>query len=78
MVKAAGVAVSVALLVPAAALSLPAASAAGSLEPSSALLVSLAVVSAYARCVAVAWGCMAFAVIVMGIVALTMDVHAIA
>ena len=71
-------AVSVALLALAAVLSLPAASAAGSLEPSSALLVSLAVVSACARCVAVAWGCMDFAVIVMGIVALTMDVHAIA
>lgn len=48
------------------------------LVPSSALPVPLLVASACACCVAVAWGCMASAMAAMGIVALTMDVHAIA
>lgn len=46
--------------------------------PSSALPVSLLVASACACCSAVARGCMASAMAAMGIVALTMDVHAIA
>ena len=46
--------------------------------PSSALPVSLFVASACACCSAVARGCMASAMAAMGIVALTMDVHAIA
>ena len=48
------------------------------LVPSSALPVSLLVVSACACCSAVAGGCMASAMACMGSVALTMDVHAIA
>lgn len=44
--------------------------------PSSALPVSLAVASACACCPAVACGWMASAMAAMGIVALTMDVHA--
>lgn len=48
------------------------------LVPSSALPVSLFVVSACACCSAVAGGWMASAMVAMGIVALTMDVHAIA
>lgn len=48
------------------------------LVPSSALPVSLLVVSACACCSAVAGGWMASAMAAMGIVALTMDVHAIA
>lgn len=46
--------------------------------PSSALPVSLLVASACACCSAVGRGCMASAMAAMGIVALTMDVHAIA
>ena len=46
--------------------------------PSSALPVPLLVVSACACCSAVARGCMASAMAAMGIVAPTMDVHAIA
>lgn len=46
--------------------------------PSSALAVSLLVASACACCVAVARGWMASAMAAMGIVAPTMDVHAIA
>ena len=46
--------------------------------PSSDLPVSLFVVSACACCLAVARGCMASAMAAIGIVALTMDVHAIA
>lgn len=45
---------------------------------SSALSVSLFVASARACCSAVARGCMASAMVAMGIVELTMDVHAIA
>ena len=48
------------------------------LVPSSALPVSLLVVSACACCSAVAGGWMASAMAAMGTVALTMDVHAIA
>ena len=48
------------------------------LVPSSALLVSLFVASACACCSAVAGGCIASAMAAMGIVAPTMDVHAIA
>lgn len=48
------------------------------LVPSSALPVSLLVASACACCSAVARGCMASAMAAMGIVALIMDVHAIA
>lgn len=48
------------------------------LAPSSDLPVSLFVVSACACCSAVARGCMASAMAAIGIVALTMDVHAIA
>lgn len=48
------------------------------LVPSSALPVSLLVVSACACCSAVAGGWMASAMAAMGIVAPTMDVHAIA
>lgn len=48
------------------------------LMPSSALPVSLPMASACACCSAVSRGCMAFAMAAMGIVALTMDVHAIA
>lgn len=48
------------------------------LEPSSALPVPLFVESACACCSAVARGCMASAMAAMGIVAPTMDVHAIA
>ena len=48
------------------------------LAPSSALPVSLLVVSACACCSAVAGVWMASAMATMGIVALTMDVHAIA
>lgn len=48
------------------------------LVPSSALPVSLFVASACARCSAVSWGCMAFAMAALGIVAPTMDAHAIA
>ena len=48
------------------------------LVPLSALPVSLLVASTCACCSAVAQGCMASAMAVMGIVALTMDVHAIA
>lgn len=48
------------------------------LVPSSALPVSLLVAPACACCPAVARGCMASAMAAMGIVALTMDVHAIA
>lgn len=48
------------------------------LVPSSALPVSLLVVSACACCSAVARGCMASAMAAMGNVAPTMDVHAIA
>ena len=46
--------------------------------PSSALPVPLLVASAYACCSAVARGCVVSAMAAMGIVALTMDVHAIA
>lgn len=46
--------------------------------PSSALPVPLLVASACACCSAVARGCMASAMAAMGIVAPTMDVHAIA
>ena len=46
--------------------------------PSSALAVSLLVASACACCSAVARGCMTSAMASIGIVALTMDVHAIA
>ena len=46
--------------------------------PSSALPVSLLVASACACCSAVAGGCIASAMAAMGIVALTMDEHAIA
>lgn len=48
------------------------------LVPSSDLPVSLLVASACAYCSAVARGCMASAMAAVGIVALTMDVHAIA
>ena len=48
------------------------------LVPFSALLVSLLVASACACCSAVARGWMTSAMAAMGIVALTMDVHAIA
>lgn len=48
------------------------------MAPSSALPVSLLVASACACCSAVARGCMASAMAAMGIVAPTMDVHAIA
>ena len=48
------------------------------LVPSSALPVSPPVASACACCSAAARGCMASAMAAMGIVALTMDVHAIA
>lgn len=48
------------------------------LAPSSALPASLLVASACACCSAVARGRMASAMAAMGIVALTMDVHAIA
>lgn len=48
------------------------------LMPSSALPVSPFVALACACCSAVARGCMASAMAAMGIVALTMDVHAIA
>ena len=48
------------------------------LVPSSALPASLFVASAYACCSAVARGCIASAMAATGIVALTMDVHAIA
>lgn len=48
------------------------------LAPSSALSASLLVASACACCVAVARGWMASAMAAMGIVAPTMDVHAIA
>lgn len=48
------------------------------LVPSSALPVSLLVASACACCSAVARGCMASAMAAIGIVAPTMDVHAIA
>ena len=48
------------------------------LVPSSALPVSLPVASACACCSAVAGGCIASAMAAMGIVALTMDEHAIA
>lgn len=48
------------------------------LVPSLALPVSLLVASACACCSAVARGCMAFAMAALGIVAPTMDVHAIA
>lgn len=48
------------------------------LVPSSALPVSLFVASACACCSAVAGGCIASAMAAMGIVAPTMDVHAIA
>lgn len=46
--------------------------------PSSALPVSLLVLSACACCSAVGRGCMVSAMAAMGIVELTMDVHAIA
>lgn len=46
--------------------------------PSSALPVPLLLVSACACCSAVARGCVVSAMAAMGIVALTMDVHAIA
>lgn len=48
------------------------------MAPSSALPVSLLVASACACCSAVAGGWMASAMVAMGIVELTMDVHAIA
>lgn len=48
------------------------------LVPSSALPASLLVASACACCSAVARGCVVSAMAAMGIVALTMDVHAIA
>lgn len=48
------------------------------LAPSSALPASLLVASACACCSAVARGCVVSAMAAMGIVALTMDVHAIA
>lgn len=48
------------------------------LVPSSELPVSLLVAPACACCSAVARGCMASAMAAMGIVALTIDVHAIA
>lgn len=48
------------------------------LAPSSALPASLLVASACACCSAVAGGCIASAMAAMGIVALTMDEHAIA
>lgn len=48
------------------------------LEPSSALPASPFVASACACCSAVARGCMASAMAAIGIVGLTMDVHAIA
>lgn len=85
------VAVSVAVVVPAArsvltalvpvdvaVLSSTVSAAAFVLVSSSALPVSLLVVSACACCSAVAGGWMASAMAAMGIVALTMDVHAIA
>lgn len=52
--------------------------AAFALEPSSALPASPFVASACPCCSAVGRGCMASAMAAMGIVALTMDVHAIA
>ena len=52
--------------------------AAFALVPSSALSASLLVVSACACCSAVAGGCIASAMTAIGIVAPTMDVHAIA
>lgn len=52
--------------------------AAFALVPSSALPVLLLVASACACCSAVARGCMASAMAAIGIVAPTMDVHAIA
>ena len=48
------------------------------LLPSRASPVSLLVASVSACCSAVAWGCMAFAMAALGIVAPTMDAHAIA
>lgn len=48
------------------------------LAPSSALPVLLFEVPACSCCSAVTWGCVASAMAAMGIVALTMDVHAIA
>lgn len=48
------------------------------LVPSSALPVSLLVASACACCTAVSWVWMASAMAAMGIVALTIDAHAIA
>ena len=61
-----------------AALSSAVSAAAFVLAPSSALPVSLLVASACACCSAVARGWMASAMAAMGIVALTMDAHAIA
>ena len=66
------------VLVDVAVLSSTVSSVAFVLVPSSALPVSLLVASACARCPAVARGCMAFAMAALGIVAPTMDVHAIA
>lgn len=77
---AAGVLSVLTVLVPVdvAGLSSTVSAAAFVLVPSSALPVSLFVASACACCSAVARGCMASAMAAMGIVALTMDVHAIA
>lgn len=61
-----------------AALSSAVSAAAFVLVPSSALPVPLLVASACACCSAVARGCMASAMAGIGIVALTIDVHAIA
>lgn len=64
--------------VPVAALSSTVSVVAFVLAPSSALPVSLFVASACAYCSAVSRGCMASAMAAMGIVAPTMDAHAIA
>lgn len=64
--------------VPVAVLPSTVSAAAFALVPSSALPVSPFVASAYACCSAVARGCMVSAMAAMGIVALTMDAHAIA
>lgn len=61
-----------------AVLSSAASDVAFALVPSSALPVPLLVASACACCSAVARGCMASAMATIGIVAPTMDVHAIA
>ena len=82
---AAGAAVSGVLVAPAGVPLLSSVSDVGSLEPvavelvvPSALSVSLVAVSVCVCCAGVACGCMASAMAAIGIVALTMDVHAIA